>query len=192
EALRRQGCEQAHGAGGEHEGLVELRHEGRLRLLSARHGAGYTPEVAAIHEFGRALRLQGAAGGWMTSLGGVTPEMASQARLHGIELLDGEAVWAAVEPVLQPAQRQQVHALARRRMVRGLSVAWGLAAMAAVAAFMRAGHAPRPGPAVAPVPGPGARAEAATALPPPAGVGGPPAAGGEPVPDDPADLFERR
>lgn len=136
DALQRRGYERVPGSeAGEHEGLAELRHEGRTWLLSTKHGAGYVPGLAAINEFASALRLRGAAGGWMTTLGRLTPDAVAQARLHGITLLDGAGAWNAIEPVLEPAQRAAIFAEARRDALRGLAIAWTLAAAAALAVF---------------------------------------------------------
>ncbi len=186
EAYRRRGYERVPGSeAGDHEGLVELRHEDRNWLLSTKHGAGYVLGLPAIHEFASVLRLRGAAGGWMTTLGGLTPDTVSQARLHGIELLDGAGVWDAIEPVLEPAARDAITGDARRRVVRELAFAWAFAAVAGIAVFVLVRRE-----AAAPSAPAAATTQATPAAPQPAAAPSPPQA--ETVPDDPAALQRRR
>jgi hypothetical protein len=193
EALRRRGFEQVpHGEGLDHEGVVGLRHQGRDWLLSTKHGAGYVLGLPAVHEFASMMQLHGAAGGWMTTLGKLLPDTVSQARLHRIELLDAPGVWAAIEPVLEPEQREEIIGDARRRVLRELALAWGIAAAAGVATFLLAGRGPAapesPATAATPQavrsegeqPAPTARQAQSDAL-----------QAGD-VPDDPAALEERR
>jgi hypothetical protein len=198
QALRRRGFEQVpYGAGLDQEGVVGLRHQERDWLLSTKHGAGYVLGLPAVHEFASMMQLHGAAGGWMTTLGKLMPDTISQARLHRIELLDAPGVWAAIEPVLEPEQREEIVGDARRRVLRELALAWGLAAAAGGATFLLAGY----GPAVSEAP-------ATTTTPPAASTEGaqPAAAASRPqadavpangaaansVPDDPAALEARR
>ena len=187
ESFRGRGYERAPGRdAGDHEGLVELRHDGRDWLLSTRHGAGHVLGLAAVNEFASLVRLRGAAGGWMATPGALAPETVSQARMHRIELLDGAGTWAAIEPVLEPAQREAIVGDARRRVARELALAWGLAAIAGVTALLLAGRGPTP----APAPTAAAPAMAPAAGPRPL----PPSAQAQPevVPDDPAALEQRR
>lgn len=193
DVMRRRGYRQADNAeNSEDDGLIELEHQGGRWLLSTKHGAAYVLGPAAISEFASHLQLRGAAGGWMTTLGNVAPDIQSLARVQKIELLDGPILWTEIEPLLDPAQRDEIMGAVRSRATRHLLLAWALAALAGIALFLLAGReSPAPeDPVAAPQPAAAAPTAApahATATPAPAT-----ATDLTPVPEDPAALAARR
>lgn len=193
DVMRRRGYRKVDNAEAtEDDGLIELERQGSRWMLSTKHGAAYVLGPAAISEFASHLQLRGAAGGCMTTLGNVAPDIESLARLQKIELLDGRTLWAEIEPSLDPAQRAEIMGAVRARASRHLLIAWLAALLAGVAVFLLAGRgsaAPEPAATTQPeaaAPAAPAHASAAPA-PAPAQV-----AEAGPVPTDPAALAARR
>lgn len=183
-----------HPGEGASDALIELEKEGQAWLLSTKHGAGYVPGPSAISEFANALQLRGAAGGWMTTLGSLAPEHVSLARVQKIELLDGQTLWSEIKPLLEPAQREEIIGVVRKRANHHLVLAWAAAAVAAFAITMLPASDPpdeaptaRPAPPAAAAPSPAGTASGGTAAAMPDA-----AAESEAVPEDPATLALRR
>ena len=149
EVMARRGYRQAGSTDmSDDHGLIELEHGGRMSLLSTKHGTAYVLGPATIAEFASDLQLRGATGGWMTTLGNVTADTRSLARVQKIELLDGHTLWAEIEPQLDPAQRAEIMGAVRARANRHVLLAWVLAAVAGIAMFLLPGRdapAPEPG-----------------------------------------------
>jgi len=182
-----------HPGEGASDALIELEQDGQAWLLSTKHGAGYVPGPSAISEFANALQLRGAAGGWMTTLGALAPEHVSLARVQKIELLDGQTLWSEIKPLLEPAQREEITGVVRKRANHHLVLAWAAAAVAAFAVTMLPGSDPEPRtPTARAAATPAASAAAGT----PSGSTAPAtpgaAAESDTVPEDPAALALRR
>jgi restriction system protein len=175
------------------DGLLEIQHrDGANWLLSTKHGAGYVLGPPAIAEFASALRLHGAAGGWMTTLGSVSADNVALARVQSIELLDGKTLWSQIAPLLDAEQLAEITGPVRKESRRHLALAWGLAAAAAVAAFVLV-PAGNPEPESETTATPTASASAAAAARPaqPNTTTAAPVQD-EPPPDDPQALAARR
>lgn len=182
-----------HPGEGASDALIELEKDDQAWLLSTKHGAGYVPGPSAISEFANALQLRGAAGGWMTTLGKLAPEHVSLARVQKIELLDGQTLWSEIRPLLEPAQRDEITGVARKRANHHLVLAWAVAAVAAFAVTMLPASDPAPdAPIARPVPSPAAPAPAGTVPGTVAPATAAADAASEAVPEDPAALAQRR
>ena len=189
EVMARRGYRRAGGTDmSDDHGLIELEHDGRMSLLSTKHGAAYVLGPAAIAEFASDLQLHGAVGGWMTTLGSVPSDTRSLARVQKIELLDGHTLWAEIEPQLDPAQRAEIMGAVRARANRHVLLAWVLATVAGIAVFLLPGRdAPAPASPSAPLP-----VAPSPAAPPRQPQNAAAAQVTAPVPDDPAALASRR
>lgn len=138
-ALERRGCRRRIVRDeGRDDGNVDMECDGRPWLLSTKHGAGYVLTDHAINEFANAMTLRGAAGGWMTTLGEVSSENRALARGMKIEVLDGRTLWGEIRPLLESAQIAAIAGASRQRASRQLAIAWSVAAMVALLAFLRA------------------------------------------------------
>lgn len=78
-----------------------LEHEGERVLLVCKQGAG-TTAPSVLHALARQLPLRSADRGLLVSTGHFDDEVVSAARAQRIELIDGEALWPLVAPILQP------------------------------------------------------------------------------------------
>jgi restriction system protein len=191
EVMARRGYRQAGSTDmSDDHGLIELEHGGRMSLLSTKHGTAYVLGPAAITEFASDLQLRGAGSGWMTTLGSVTPDTRSLARVQKIELLDGHTLWAEIEPQLDPAQLAEIMGAVRARANRHVLLSWILAAVAGIAMFLLPGRD-------APAPAPSQQAATPAATPaapprPPPSAATPQPQMTAPVPEDPAALAGRR
>ncbi len=170
------------------EGLVALQREDASWLLSTKHGTAYVLGNAAVSEFANTMRLQGAHGGVMATVGAVAADTRSLARTQRIEVLDGPGLWAEVSPLLEPGQRDVILAGVHERTRRHTAIAWAAALAAAALAFVAlpAGDAEDAQPAPV-AQSPRAAQSAQTGVASTTGDAAMPA-----VPEDPAALAERR
>lgn len=196
-ALVRRGCQRRLAGDADRDGHVEMECDGQPWLLSTKHGAGYVLTDHAINEFANAMTLRGAAGGWMTTLGEVSSENRALARGFRIEVLDGRTLWAEIRPLLEAAQIAAIAGASRQRASRQLAIAWSVAALVGLLAFLRARAvaddadvAPTPRATVAAAPD---NARAAQPAPPDPATGPDrPKPPEDAVPTDPAALAARR
>lgn len=161
-----------------------LGRDGQRHLLSCKHGRAYLLGEQAVREFATAIRMQGADGGVIATLGKVDGFAREVAEAHRIDLIDGNLLWPRVALLMSPHVRERVQQEAAERVNRRLMAAGagclglGLAAFLAANALMSHGPAPATGTAAAvgavagPVtPAPGTReATPPTAQAPAAGV----------------------
>lgn len=175
----------------EEEGLVALARENQTWLLSTKHGTAYVLGTAAVGEFANALRLHGAHGGVMATVGEVSADTRSRARAQRIEVLDDGALWAEVAPLLEPEQRNLILGEVHARTRRHAALAWGLAFIAAALAFLLL---PKSAPADVPVATtqPATQKTAGTVAPNTAAASASPPQVGQLVPEDTAALAARR
>ncbi|MBB1059403.1 restriction endonuclease [Lysobacter spongiae] len=144
---------------------VRLIRDGRTWLLSCKQGVKYRIDAAQVDSLAGSVNFHGAGGGIIATLGHVQAD--ARRNSHGLELLDGRAVWALVEHLLPNGLHQSVAHHARRRTLLEIGLAWLLAVLLGVgAAFMLApGEAP-----VQPPPAPTAASGDAETPPAPAPV----------------------
>lgn len=174
------------------DALIELAYETQTWLLSTKHGSRYVINPPAISGFANAMRLRGANGGWMTTLGSVAADSLALAKKQKIEVMDGQRVWSEIKPILEPEARTAIAGTARVRANRHLLVAWGVAVVMGGALLLLgrtggdASLADNPA-AATPVPVSGAPAPRAAEEP-----AQPAEAAPTPVPEDPEELAARR
>ncbi|WP_460828010.1 restriction endonuclease [Marilutibacter aestuarii] len=143
---------------------VRLVRDGRTWLLSCKQGVKHRVDPGQVDSLAGSVNFHGAGGGIIATLGQVQAD--ARRNSHGLELLDGKAVWALVEPLLPNGLHESVAQHARRRTLMEIGLGWLIALLVGVAAAV----------ALAP-------AEA------PVAPGAPPAA--DPIPATPAPTPER-
>ncbi|HSR64933.1 MAG TPA: restriction endonuclease [Xanthomonadaceae bacterium] len=177
-------------AGDESDYLLER--DGQRWLLSSKHGTAYVLGSTTISEFAREIRMRGAAGGLLVTPGRFAPEAVALARTHRIDLLDGPALWPELRPLLPEAQRAEVTGPARAQLQRQLLVAWGVALLAGVVAFLSMDHGRPDTAATGAVPTPMAGAAPVAVAKPAAPAVAATVAPAAAVPTDPEELERRR
>lgn len=102
-----------------------LNRDGQTWLLTCKQGVDYRINRDMVDELTRAVRISGASGGILTTLGRIDPD----ARKHAgaIELLDGAELWPLIDPLLPPSLHDDLLARARRDTARLTLFAWALA-----------------------------------------------------------------
>jgi restriction system protein len=102
-----------------------LNRDGQTWLLTCKQGVDYRINRAMVDELARAIRISGASGGILATLGRIEPGVRKHA--GEIELLDGAELWPLIDPLLPPSLHDDLLARARRDTARLTLFAWGLA-----------------------------------------------------------------
>lgn len=114
---------------------ILLKREDGLCVLSCKHGSAYRLGSAAVDDLADRIRMNDAAAGIMVTPGGFAPEAYEQAKQHRIELIDGQALWPEIAPLLPAPLRERVQAHAAGQAKRRLGIGWlGALAVGAVVA----------------------------------------------------------
>ena len=75
-----------------------------------------------VGELTDAIRLNGAAGGILVTLGSIDP---SARKIAGhVEMLDGQALWPLIDPLLPPSVHNGLNAKARAQVTRTAALGW--------------------------------------------------------------------
>lgn len=124
-----------------------LTRDNRSWLLTCRQSPEYRVKDKQIEEMQKAVRMRGAAGGVIATLGHVD-------RLLGpaperIELIDGRALWELIGPMLPPGLHEHIGDQAQRHERKALLAVWGAAfavgfAVATLAGLLQDGRSPVP------------------------------------------------
>jgi len=120
-----------------------LSGHGKRWLLSCKHGSAYRLSQQAVAELAGNLRFQGATGGFLVTPGHIEADARKSARAANIELIDGNALWPEVAPLLPPSLTDEVQHLADANARRQVTIAW-LAALAIGAVLVLLGLARNP------------------------------------------------
>jgi restriction system protein len=127
-ALQAQGFEAAPlgdgGTSGEPADLL-LKRDNRSWLLACRQSPDYRVTDKQVEEMQRAVRMRGAAGGVIATLGRVVVS-AGTAR-ERIELVDGRSLWELIGPMLPAGLHEHIGEQAQRRERGALLVLWAVA-----------------------------------------------------------------
>lgn len=185
-----------------------MRRDGRKWLLACRHGEHAGVDLRTVHALENALLANGAAGGILVATGMVDADARRAiAKQPKLELVEGDALWRELAPMLPETLRDEAAGSARHLAINRIRVAWvGAAVVGAIVLFL-AGQAydpakpdPEPSAMAAPVtpasapPDPSPDTDP-TLAPPPASVTEPaPAFDGAtaaPLPDLAEQAFDR-
>lgn len=116
---------------------LALTRDGHTWLLGCKQGANYRIGAAQIDELANAVQFNGAAGGILATLGRIQPDARRQPR--GLELLDGTALWALIDPLLPPSLHDTIAQEARTATLRMIVAAWLIALATGIAAALALG-----------------------------------------------------
>lgn len=169
EALQAQGFEAHPDEHNPDQTDLRLTRDGQTWLLSCKQGAHTRITGTQVGELADTIRLNGAAGGILVTLGAIEPSARKQA--GAIEMLDGQALWPLIDPLLPPSVHNGLRDKAKAQTTRTAALGWlgalvvgfGLATLFAPKSDDD-GEAPR----VAAAPAPSATPSNAPANPPPA------------------------
>ena len=79
-----------------------LARNGERALLGAKHGSAYRLTKQTVGEFVAAMKFQGARSGLLVTPGSIDPDARKHAEDARVELIDGNALWPEIAPLLQP------------------------------------------------------------------------------------------
>lgn len=123
-----------------------LGRDGQRHLLSCKHGRAYVLGEQAVREFATAIRMQGADGGVIATLGKVDGFAREIAEAHRIDLIDGNLLWPRVALLMSPQVRERVRQEAAERVNRRLMAAGAGCLGLGLATFLAAGALITPDP----------------------------------------------
>lgn len=101
-----------------------LTRNGERVLLSCKHGSAYRIGAAPVEELAASVRLSGAQGGVLATEGFVEKAGREAAQTHGIEVVDGRALWPEVKPLMEAGERHRIVGNAKARATRHIGIAW--------------------------------------------------------------------
>jgi hypothetical protein len=111
-----------------------LVRDGQRILASYKHGTAYQISEIDVRDFANRLSLKGAARGLLITLGNADPATKTSAVRLGVDIYDGNALWAKLQPfvpeAVQAGVTRQALAQSRKSLVVGASASLvaGLAA----------------------------------------------------------------
>lgn len=101
---------------------LRLARGGQTWLLSCRQGPNTRITGTHVGELNNAIRLNGAAGGMLVTLGTVEP---SARKLAGtVEMIDGATLWPLIDPLLPPSVHNGLLQKARNELSRTAALGW--------------------------------------------------------------------
>lgn len=138
DALARRGYQQAavdqEEAAGDRD--IVLEKDGKLWLLSCKHGRAYVLGRPAVNQLANDILLKNAAGGFLVTQGRIGEDARDIAPVQGIELLDGHALWSELRDSLPAEQLAAIRGKAAQRARQGVLLSWLLALVAGIAVFL--------------------------------------------------------
>lgn len=122
EALQAQGFEAHPDEHNPEQTDLRLTRGGQTWLLSCKQGPKNRITGTQVGELTDAIRLNGAAGGILVTLGSIDP---SARKIAGhVEMLDGQALWPLIDPLLPPSVHNGLNAKARAQVTRTAALGW--------------------------------------------------------------------
>jgi hypothetical protein len=142
-----------------------LVRNGERALLGAKHGSAYKLTKQTVAEFAAQMKFQGARSGLIVTPGSIDPDARQSAEDARVELVDGQALWPEIAPLLPQSLAEDVRKDATRRARRHLWITWTGALVLGLAAGSMLGLQQMPEPqaditVLKPRPTPAARAPA--------------------------------
>lgn len=122
EALQAQGFEAHPDEHNPEQTDLRLSRDGQTWLLSCKQGPKNRITGTQVGELTDAIRLNGAAGGILVTLGNIEP---SARKLAGhVDMLDGHALWPLIDPLLPPSVHNGLRERARAHITRTAALGW--------------------------------------------------------------------
>ncbi|GAB3751002.1 hypothetical protein GCM10028795_18310 [Lysobacter olei] len=122
EALQAQGFETHPDGYNPDQTDLRLTRGGQTWLLSCRQGPATRITPHQVGELNDAVRLNGAAGGILVTLGTFEPQARRLAT--DIDTLDGQALWPMIGPLLPPSVHQSLRDKAKAAVTRTAALGW--------------------------------------------------------------------
>jgi restriction system protein len=139
-ALQAQGFEAApldEGAASRELCDLLLKRENRSWLLACRQSPDYRVSGKHVEEMRKAVRMHGAAGGVIATLGRI--DVPARPTSERIELVDGRALWELIAPLLPTGLSEHIDEQAHRQERNWLLAIWATAFVAGFAVAIAAG-----------------------------------------------------
>lgn len=122
EALQAQGFDAHPDENNPEQTDLRLTRGGQTWLLSCKQGPNTRITGTQVGELTDAVRLNGAAGGILVTLGSIE---ASARKLAGqIDMLDGQALWPLIDPLLPPSVHNGLRDKAKAAITRTATLGW--------------------------------------------------------------------
>jgi hypothetical protein len=122
-----------------------LARNGERALLGAKHGSAYKLTKQTVGEFVAAMKFQGARSGLLVTPGTIDPDARKHAEEARVELIDGNALWPEIAPLLPQSLSEDVRRDAAQKAKRHVGIAWvGALAVGLIAGWFATGEAPPP------------------------------------------------
>nr|WP_255656557.1 restriction endonuclease [Lysobacter lactosilyticus] len=122
-----------------------LSRNGERALLGAKHGSAYRLTRQTVGEFVAAMKFQGARSGVLVTPGSIDPDARKHAEEARVELIDGNALWPEVAPLLPQSLGEDVRRDAAQKAKRHVGIAWfGALVVGLIVGWFAAGEAPPP------------------------------------------------
>lgn len=110
-----------------------MQRVGEQCIVSCRHGTAFHLGARDLKELADSIRLHDAASGKMITAGQFADDAQAEANKQRIELIDGQALWPEIAPLLPAAQLEHLQAIALNKSKREVAIAWAFAAVAGIA-----------------------------------------------------------
>jgi hypothetical protein len=124
--------------------MCPMHRDGRRWLLQCKHGASGMIGPSALQPLLNAIKLENAEGGVFVSPGHVTEQTRALAKLQGVDIVDGAALWPELQPLLVAAGRIPAPNLPpASAWLRQAAPYWALALVLGGASYWFFGREPR-------------------------------------------------
>ncbi len=104
-----------------------LTRNGERAVLGCKHGSAYKLTKQSVAEFVGAMKFQGARSGLLVTPGSIDPDARKAAEEARVELIDGNALWPEIAPLLPQSLAEDVRKDASQRARRGVWISWAVA-----------------------------------------------------------------
>jgi restriction system protein len=101
-----------------------LSRNGERALLGAKHGSAYRLTKQSVGEFVAAMKFQGARSGLLVTPGSIDPDARKHAEDARVELIDGNALWPEIAPLLPQSLSDDVRKDAAKKARRHVWLSW--------------------------------------------------------------------
>jgi hypothetical protein len=110
-----------------HQTEFLLTRNGERALLGCKHGSAYKLSKQSVADFLGAMKFQGARSGLLVTPGSIDPDARKAAEEARVELIDGNALWPEIAPLLPQSLSDDVRKDASQRARRAVWISWAAA-----------------------------------------------------------------
>lgn len=113
-----------------------LSRNGERALLSCKHGRTFRLGEGMVRDLATAVRMHGASGGIIATLGSIEGFAREVAEANQIEVMDGDQLWQRVIPLMPAATLHDIDAETQRQSKRQMGIASAASLTIGAAVFM--------------------------------------------------------